>query len=80
VIGKIFEQFMALGGEDGELGLPTTDEYPVPGGLRTDFENGSLIFNELTGIVTTVIRTYNDTYEKHMLSGPAPEPAPAPAP
>ena len=78
VIGKIFEQFMALGGEDGELGLPTTDEYPVPGGLRTDFENGSLIFNELTGIVTTVIRTYNDTYEEHMLSGPAPEPAPAP--
>ncbi|WP_338887498.1 N-acetylmuramoyl-L-alanine amidase [Rhodococcus sovatensis] len=93
VIGKIFEQFMTLGGENGELGLPTTDEYPVPEGLRTDFENGSLIFNELTGIVTTVIKTYNDTYEQEMQNGavaapveaapapeavPAPEPAPAP--
>ncbi len=91
VIGKIFEQFMALGGSSGELGLPTTDEYSIPGGQRTDFENGSLIFNELTGIVTTVIRTYNDTYEQQMANGavsapvePAPvEPAPvepAPAP
>ena len=92
VIGKIFEQFKALGGENGELGLPTTDEYKVPEGLRTDFENGSLIFNELTGIVTTVIKTYNDTYEQEMQNpvaapvepapvpevAPAPEPAPAP--
>ncbi|MFC8177328.1 N-acetylmuramoyl-L-alanine amidase [Rhodococcus sp. NPDC057297] len=86
VIGKIFEQFMALGGENGELGLPTTDEYRVPEGLRTDFENGSLIFNELTGIVTTVIKTYNDTYEQQMQNpvaapiepAPAPEPAPVP--
>ena len=80
VIGKIFEQFLALGGEDGELGLPTTDEYRVPEGLRTDFENGSLIFNELTGIVTTVIKTYNDTYEQE-LQNPASAPIePAPAP
>ena len=87
VIGKIFEQFMALGGSSGELGLPTTDEYSVPGGLRTDFENGSLIFNEVTGIVTTVIRTYNDTYEQQMANGavsapvePAPAPEAVPAP
>ncbi|SNT27345.1 Uncharacterized conserved protein, contains LGFP repeats [Rhodococcoides kyotonense] len=72
VIGKIFEQFLALGGENGELGLPMTDEYRVPEGLRTDFENGSLIFNELTGVVTTVIKTYNDTYEQEMQNAPAP--------
>ncbi|MEO7078779.1 MAG: N-acetylmuramoyl-L-alanine amidase, partial [Rhodococcus sp. (in: high G+C Gram-positive bacteria)] len=84
VIGKIFEQFLALGGENGDLGLPSTDEYRVPEGLRTDFENGSLIFNEATGIVTTVIKTYNDTYQQKMAEGAvsAPiEPAPAaPAP
>ncbi|ORI25129.1 N-acetylmuramoyl-L-alanine amidase [Rhodococcus sp. 1168] len=88
VIGKIFEQFLALGGENGDLGLPSTDEYRVPEGLRTDFENGSLIFNEATGIVTTVIKTYNDTYQQKMdegaVSAPiepapvAPEVAPAP--
>ncbi|ORI12943.1 cold-shock protein [Rhodococcus sp. 1163] len=80
VIGKIFEQFLALGGENGDLGLPSTDEYRVPEGLRTDFENGSLIFNEATGIVTTVIKTYNDTYQQKMDEGAvsAPiEPAPA---
>ncbi|WP_240931424.1 N-acetylmuramoyl-L-alanine amidase [Rhodococcus sp. B10] len=83
VIGKIFEQFMALGGENGELGLPMTDEYRVPEGLRTDFENGSLIFNELTGIVTTVIKTYNDTYEQEMqnpVAAPVEPAPPAPAP
>ncbi len=88
VIGKIFEQFLALGAENGDLGLPSTDEYRVPDGLRTDFENGSLIFNEATGIVTTVIKTYNDTYQQKMdegaVSAPiepapvAPEVAPAP--
>lgn len=80
VIGKIFEQFLALGGENGDLGLPSTDEYRAPEGLRTDFENGSLIFNEATGIVTTVIKTYNDTYQQKMDEGAvsAPiEPAPA---
>ncbi|OZC94932.1 cold-shock protein [Rhodococcus sp. 06-235-1A] len=85
VIGKIFQQYLQQGGVDGVLGLPITDEFKVPEGFRTDFENGSLIFNELTGIVTTVIKTYNDTYNAEMQNpaaapvepAPAPEPAPA---
>lgn len=85
VIGKIFQQYLQQGGVDGILGLPITDEFRVPEGFRTDFENGSLIFNELTGIVTTVIKTYNDTYDAEMQKpaaapvepAPAPEPAPA---
>ncbi|QII04277.1 cold-shock protein [Rhodococcoides fascians A25f] len=85
VIGKIFQQYLQQGGVDGVLGLPVTDEFKVPEGFRTDFENGSLIFNELTGIVTTVIKTYNDTYNAEMQNpaaapvepAPAPEPAPA---
>ncbi|MDV6260870.1 N-acetylmuramoyl-L-alanine amidase [Rhodococcoides yunnanense] len=85
VIGKIFQQYLQQGGVDGVLGLPITDEFTVPEGFRTDFENGSLIFNELTGIVTTVIKTYNDTYNAEMQNPvaapvePAPVPEPAPA-
>jgi hypothetical protein len=56
--------------------------------MRTDFEQGSLIFNEVTGIVTTVLKTYNDTYAQTLTAPadasapvtPAPAPAEAPAP
>ncbi|QHE66965.1 N-acetylmuramoyl-L-alanine amidase [Rhodococcus sp. WAY2] len=93
VLGQIFKTWQNLGADNGELGLPTSDEYPIPGGLRTDFENGSLIFNELTGIVTKVLKTYNDAYAEAYRDGarvdaaaPAAPPAdpaqlpPAPAP
>ncbi|WP_280502928.1 N-acetylmuramoyl-L-alanine amidase, partial [Nocardia farcinica] len=66
VVGKILERFLALGADAGILGLPLTSAYPVPDGLRADFEHGSLILDELTGIVTTVWKTYNDTYREEM--------------
>ncbi|MFF2027673.1 LGFP repeat-containing protein, partial [Streptomyces sp. NPDC058171] len=69
VLGQIFKTWQSLGADNGELGLPTSDEYSIPGGLRTDFENGSLIFNELTGIVTKVLKTYNDTYAEAYKNG-----------
>lgn len=69
VLGQIFKTWQNLGADNGELGLPTSDEYPIPGGLRTDFENGSLIFNEITGIVTKVLKTYNDTYAEAYKNG-----------
>lgn len=50
----------------------------MPDGLRSDFQNGSLILNELTGIVTTVLKTYNDTYEQEMRRDPAEASAPGP--
>ncbi|WP_230329232.1 N-acetylmuramoyl-L-alanine amidase [Nocardia aurantiaca] len=58
VVGKILERFLQLGAGTGILGLPTSNEYPVPDGVRTDFQNGALIFNKLTGIVTTVLKNY----------------------
>ncbi|MEV0712271.1 N-acetylmuramoyl-L-alanine amidase [Nocardia aurea] len=73
VLGAILDRFLQLGGDGGALGLPLTDSYPVPDGLRSDFQNGSLILNELTGIVTTVLKTYNDTYEQEMRRDPAEE-------
>ena len=84
VLGKIYQQFVAQGSESGSLGLPTTDEYDVPGGKQTDFTNGSLIFDQVTGIVTTVMKTFVDTYTTEMNAGapatPAPEAAPASGP
>uniref|UniRef100_UPI003CC7F96F LGFP repeat-containing protein n=1 Tax=Nocardia brasiliensis TaxID=37326 RepID=UPI003CC7F96F len=69
----------------GVLGIPQSDAYTVPNGLRSDFEHGSLILNQATGIVTTVWKTFNDTYQQEASrpapgQGAAPAGAPAPAP
>ncbi|MFF0283822.1 N-acetylmuramoyl-L-alanine amidase [Rhodococcus aetherivorans] len=77
VLGEIYKTWQRSGLDAGELGLPTSDEYRVPDGWRSDFEFGSLIFNELTGAVTKVLRAYNDAYEQ---AAPQPAGAPAPAP
>ncbi|WP_063917368.1 N-acetylmuramoyl-L-alanine amidase [Nocardia niwae] len=87
VLGTILDRFLQLGGDTGVLGLPLHNAYPVPDGLRADFEHGSLILNQLTGLVTTVWKTYNDTYREEMsrnpvaaqVSAPIPPNAPAPA-
>ncbi|MGW4328386.1 N-acetylmuramoyl-L-alanine amidase [Nocardia sp. NPDC004573] len=86
VLGTILDRFLQLGADTGLLGLPLHNAYPVPDGLRADFEHGSLILNQLTGLVTTVWKTYNDTYREEMSRNPvaaqvsAPIPADAPAP
>ncbi|ORM07170.1 N-acetylmuramoyl-L-alanine amidase [Prescottella equi] len=69
MIGKIFEQWTAAGGVMSDIGLPISDEYSVDGGKRSDFERGSMIFDEVTGQVTTIM---ND-------AAAAPAPAPADA-
>ncbi|MEU4339651.1 N-acetylmuramoyl-L-alanine amidase [Nocardia sp. NPDC023852] len=84
VLGAILDRFLQLGADAGILGLPTTNAYPVPDGQRADFQYGSLILNQPTGIVTTVWKTYNDTYQQEMsrsrngaVAGPAPAGIPA---
>ncbi len=91
VTGVILERFLQLGADLGMLGLPLADAYLVPDGLRSDFQYGSLILNKITGIVTTVWRTYNQIYQQEsrrnqgdavaapVPPGPAPVPAAAPA-
>ncbi|WP_324192302.1 N-acetylmuramoyl-L-alanine amidase [Nocardia puris] len=54
VAGRIGQRFAQLGGIDGVLGAPHSNEYPVPGGVRVDFGGGSLVFNQETGTVTTL--------------------------
>ncbi|WP_373864738.1 LGFP repeat-containing protein, partial [Nocardia pseudovaccinii] len=84
VMGAILDRFLALGGDGGLLGLPMSNGYSVPDGLRTDFQYGSLILNQLTGIITTVRKTYNDTSQQQVDRNPvgqvvAPGPDPVPA-
>ena len=91
VVGSILDRFLQLGADPGALGLPLTNAYPVPDGLRSDFQRGSLILNQVTGIVTTVWKTYNETYRRELnhnqpgqgvasapTAGPAPVYGPAP--
>ncbi|MFI5714982.1 N-acetylmuramoyl-L-alanine amidase [Nocardia sp. NPDC051750] len=80
VVGKILDSFLALGGDTGALGLPLTSPYPVPEGLRADFQNGSLILNQATDIVTTLWKAYNETNQPQVQGAPDPQAAPIPAP
>ena len=42
--GAIFEKYFSVWGFE-KLGSPISDEYPVPGGRRQDFEKGNLTWN-----------------------------------
>jgi|GEM_PF-4332118 len=56
VHGAIREAWAQAGWEQGSLGYPRSDEYDVPGGRRSDFEGGSLVWNAATHVVTRVAR------------------------
>ncbi|GAB7192227.1 hypothetical protein NUM3379_29360 [Kineococcus sp. NUM-3379] len=55
VRGAIRDAWAAQGWENGRLGYPTSDEYDVPVGRRSDFQGGSLTWNAATGTVTKVL-------------------------
>jgi hypothetical protein len=50
--GAIGGTWAQMGWERSPLGYPTSDEYSVPGGRRSDFEHGSLVWDEQTGAVS----------------------------
>jgi uncharacterized protein with LGFP repeats len=52
VQGLIRNRWAALGWETGALGYPTTDEYGVPEGRRSDFQRGALVWEPRIGQVT----------------------------
>ena len=52
VRGAIRDRWASLGWEQGRLGYPTSNEYDVPGGRRSDFQKGSITWNALTGLTT----------------------------
>ena len=49
--GAIRDRWAALGWERSYLGYPTSDEYAVPGGRRSDFEGGSITWTAADGAV-----------------------------
>jgi peptidoglycan/xylan/chitin deacetylase (PgdA/CDA1 family) len=51
VYGAIRETWQNQGFERGPLGFPTSGEYDVPGGRRSDFQGGSLTWERATGRV-----------------------------
>jgi glucose/arabinose dehydrogenase len=51
VRGSIRARWAALGWERSYLGYPTSDEYSVPGGRRTNFERGYVVWTAATGQV-----------------------------
>ncbi|MEU2036819.1 N-acetylmuramoyl-L-alanine amidase [Nocardia amamiensis] len=78
VLGTILNRFLQLGADTGILGLPLRNAYPVPDGLRADFQHGSLILNQLTNIVTTILKTHNDIHQDELhRNSPAARPGPA---
>ncbi|WP_305093398.1 N-acetylmuramoyl-L-alanine amidase [Prescottella sp. R16] len=80
VIGKIFQTWQSAGGVASDIGLPISDEYRVDGGFRSDFERGSMIFDEATGQVTTILNTPGAApAAAEVPAEAAPAAAPAPA-
>ena len=48
VHGCTFKLYQSLGGTGSWLGFPISDEYDVPGGRRSDFENGFVFWDAQT--------------------------------
>lgn len=70
-VGEIFNAWKASGGVMNDIGLPVSNEYKVANGFRSDFERGSMIYDEATQQVTTILNTPP--------AAPAAAPAPAPS-
>jgi len=49
--GAIRDRWSSLGWERSYLGYPTSDEYAIPGGRRSDFQGGDITWNAATGDV-----------------------------
>jgi uncharacterized protein with LGFP repeats len=51
VSGAMATTYWQRGGSSSALGFPTRSSYPVSGGMRTDFERGSMTWNATSGAV-----------------------------
>jgi len=56
VLGAIYAQWASLGWERSGLGYPTTDEYSIPGGRRSDFVHGTITWQAGNGATQTTYR------------------------
>src|SRR6266568_1195805 len=56
VHGAILGRYLQLGGTGSTLGLPTSDEYSITGGRRSDFKHGAIEWSSGTGALTVSYR------------------------
>jgi uncharacterized protein with LGFP repeats len=56
VHGAILRRYLQEGGPVSALGLPTSNEYGVRDGRRSDFQHGSITYNTRTGALTVTRR------------------------
>lgn len=56
VHGRIRDAWKTSGWEAGSLGYPTSDEYAVSGGRRSDFQHGSITWNPATDQTTVTVQ------------------------
>ncbi|MCU7731276.1 hypothetical protein ODJ79_46845, partial [Actinoplanes sp. KI2] len=54
VHGAILGKYLSVGGMGSRLGAPTTDEYSIPTGRRSNFVHGAIVWTAATGTVTVV--------------------------
>jgi len=59
VRGAIRDEWAARGWETGPLGYPATGELEVPGGIRSDFQHGSITWSRESHGLTVVINGDN---------------------
>lgn len=72
VVGLIRTRWLALGREGGACGYPTTDEFAVTGGRRSNFQFGTISW--ITGARAAVAQCTG------IAGGAAPVPSPVPVP
>jgi hypothetical protein len=52
VRGCVGAVYQALGSSGGIFGFPLTEEYEIPGGIRADFEGGTVSYDAASGRCT----------------------------
>lgn len=50
VHGCVYKLYKSIGGTTSWLGFPVSDEYEIPGGKRSDFENGYILWDASTRV------------------------------
>ena len=56
VWGAIRDRWGSMGWENSALGFPTTGEYPISGGVRQDFQQGTISWDSRTGGTSVEVR------------------------
>ncbi|MGC0421662.1 FG-GAP-like repeat-containing protein [Embleya sp. AB8] len=69
VYGNIRNRWAALGWEQGYLGFPTSNEYDVTGGRRSDFQGGYIRWNATTGATLDHLPNDSTNAQRNEYSG-----------